>query len=189
VRRILPLAGLLLCACSNSVDLTASNEDLHPWAPGAPIGFDDLATGTDVTGQYPHATFSSDPGCSCQASDAAGIAASAPNYIFTYYTCPTGATASVYVDFDVPVHKLAFKGVGVNNDTKVATLRVVTASETHSVDMIGRGDPSTPMLVDLSEFEHVTRLEIVDVDDLYGMGFDDFVFEAEPAADSVLAPR
>jgi hypothetical protein len=180
VRRSLAAAVLvLMCGCSNSVDLSGADQNLHPWQPGTPIGFDDLATGTDVTQQYPHATFSSDPGCSCQASDAAGIAASPPNYLFTYYTCPTGPTASVYVDFDVPVGKLSFKGVGVNDATKVATLHVVTVGGTYSVDMVGQGDPSTPVLVDLSRFQHVVRLEIVDVDDPWGMGFDDFAFDVD----------
>jgi hypothetical protein len=187
---LVPAAALLLGACSNSVDLAAGNEDVHPLAPGAPIGFDDLVTGTDVAGQYVHAAFSSDPGCACRASDAAGMAASPPNYLFTYYTCPNGANASVYVDFDLPVHGLSFKGVGVNNSTKVATLHVVTVEGAHSVDMVGQGDPTTPVLVDLSQFEHVTRLEIVDVDDPYGMGFDDFAFQVEAAShDSVTAPH
>lgn len=189
---VLPLAALCLGAggCSNSVDVAAAGEDLRPWVPGTPVGFDDLRTGTDVTGQYPHATFSSDPGCACETSDAAGMAASAPNYVFTYYTCPTGATASVFVDFDVAVHDLSFKGVGVNNAVKVATIHVMTDDGVHTVDMVGQGDPTTPVLVDLSRFQHVTRLEIVDVNDPYGMGFDDFVFQAEAEShDSVPAGK
>jgi hypothetical protein len=173
----LPL--LLACACTSAADLPAETENLHPSPPGGPIGFDDLVTGTDVTEQYPHATFSSDPGCTVRVSDYAGLAASAPNYVFTYYTCPNGATASVYVDFDVPVNGLSFKGVGVNDDGKVATLHVVTVSGMRTVEMKGQGDPTTPVLVDLSDYEGVTRLEIVDVNDLYGMGFDDFAFEPE----------
>jgi hypothetical protein len=142
------------------------------------IGFDDLPTGTDVTNQYAvHATFSSDPGCACRASDDAGLAASPPNYVFTYYTCANGPTASVFVDFAKPVRKLSFKGIGVNDSTKVATLHIVTASGTQSVDMIGKGDYAVPVLVDLSQYDGVTRLEIVDVSDAYGMGFDDFAFE------------
>jgi hypothetical protein len=187
---LLPIAALLVSACSNSVDLSAGNEDLHPLLPGAPIGFDDLVTGTDVSAQYPHATFSSDPGCACQASDAAGMAASAPNYIFTYYTCPNGASASVFVDFDVPVHELSFKGVGVNGAAKVATLRVTNDEGVQTVDMVGQGDPTTPVQVDLTKFQHVTRLEIVDVNDDYGMGFDDFVFQPQSAGhDPEKAPK
>jgi hypothetical protein len=181
VPRLLAVAVplLLACACTNASDLPGENGTLHSSPPGGPVGFDDLETGTDVTSQYGHATFSSDPGCTCRVSDYAGLAASPPNYVFTYYTCPNGATASVYVDFDVPVHRVAFKGVGVNNAAKVATVHVVTVEGTHSVDMIGQGDPATPVAVDLSDFEGVTRLEIVDVNDPYGMGFDDFAFEPE----------
>jgi hypothetical protein len=147
------------------------------WVPVA-IGFDDLATGTDVTTQYAaHATFSSDPGCACRASSDAGLAASPPNYIFTYYTCATGPTASVFVDFPRPVRKVSFKGIGVNDASKVATIHVVTASGTQSVDLVGKGDYAVPVVVDLSSYQDVTRLEIVGVNDAYGMGFDDFAFE------------
>ncbi len=177
----LALPVLLACAgCTSAADVGSENTDLmHPQVAGAPIGFDDLVPGTDVTSQYAHATFSSDPGCSAQVSDYAGLAASLPNYLFTYETCAAGLTASVYVDFDVPVHALQFKGVGVNNATRVATLRVITTEGVETVEMTGQGDPTTPVLVDLSRYEHVLRLEIVDVSDPYGMGFDDFAFVAE----------
>jgi hypothetical protein len=148
--------------------------------PGDPIGFDNVDTGTQVTRQYEHATFSSEAGCSCVVSDADGIAASQPNYIFTYYSCPSGPNAPVYVDFDQPVHKLSFKAVGVNNTGNVATLHVVTTSGSRTLPLVGQGDATVPVAVDLSGDEHVVRLEIVDVNDLYGMGFDDFAFEVEP---------
>jgi hypothetical protein len=159
--------------------LGTDNDQLRPLQPGAPIGFDDVNTGVQVTQQYAHATFSSEPGCACLVSDAAGIAASKPNYLFTYYSCPSGVNAPAYVDFDKPVHNLAFKAVGVNSTGKVASLHVVTPSGTRDLPLVGQGDPTVPVTVDLSDHQRVQRLEIVDVNDPYGMGFDDFTFEVE----------
>lgn len=142
------------------------------------LGFDDVATGTAVTNQYAaYATFSSDAGCSCRASSDAGLAASPPNYLFTFYTCPSGPTASVFVDFAKPVRGLSFKGIGINNTGKVATLHVVTAAGTQSMDLVGQGNVSKPVVVDLSSFTDVTRLEIVNVTDFEGLGVDDVAFE------------
>ncbi len=142
------------------------------------INFDDLPLGTDVTNQYgKYATFASDPGCACRVSDDAGAAASPPNYIFTYYTCANGDRASVFVDFARPVRNLRFNGVGVNSSGKVATLRLITASGTQTADLVGGSGSSLTAKVDVSFARDVERLEIGDVDDAFGMGFDDFSFD------------
>jgi hypothetical protein len=159
-------------------DFAQESGDLATVYQAVTINFDNVATGTNVTTQYSaHATFSSDPGCACQASSDAGLAASPPNYIFTFYTCPTGATASVFVDFAKPVRGLSFKGIGVNDTGKVATINVVTAAGKQSLDMMGQGNYAVPVKVDLSSFSDVTRLEIVHPNDFEGMGFDDFAFQ------------
>ena len=144
------------------------------------LGFDDVALGTKITTQYAaHATFSSDPGCALE-TDQDTVTSSNPNLVMTYYSCDTGENASVFVDFAKPVRELSFMAIGVNDTTKVATLHVVTRSGTSSVDLVGRGDPDTPFRVDLTKYTDVTRLEVTDVTDSYGLGFDDFAFE-EPS--------
>jgi hypothetical protein len=159
-------------------DFAQSGGDLATVYAPVTINFDDLVVGTNVTNQYAaHATFSSDPGCYCQVRNDAGLAASQPNYCMTFYSCANGATASVFLDFAKPVRGLSFKGIGVNNTGKVATINIVTAAGKQSMDMVGMGNALKPLPVDLSSYSGVTRLEIVNINDLQGMGFDDFGFQ------------
>jgi hypothetical protein len=159
-------------------DFASAGGDLAGTFTPVIINFDDVPLGTHVTNQYAtHATFSSDPGCYCRASNDGGLASSQPNYILTFYTCPTGPTASVFVDFAKPVSGLSFKGIGVNNTGKVATINIVTAAGKQSTDLMGQGTALTPLPVDLSSYSGVTRLEVVNITDLQGMGFDDFAFQ------------
>jgi len=142
------------------------------------IAFDDVDAGVRITDQYgKHATFSSDPGCGCDTSVSAGLAASAPNYLFTYYACPTGPTASIFVDFVRPVRNVRFTLVGVNSDAKVAEVRLARGAEAAETrDMIGLGNYTKPVTFQ-SEAEGVTRLEITRVNDAFGLGFDDLAFD------------
>ena len=82
------------------------------------------------------------------------------------------------VAFTKPVRGLRFKLVGVNGSGKVATARIVHAAGTKTTkDAIGKGNYATPVVVDLSDATDVTRLDLVDVDDAYGLGLDDLEFE------------
>jgi hypothetical protein len=145
------------------------------------LGFDELASGTTVTNQYAKtttATFSSDPGCSLEVTSAAGVAASKPNYLFTYYTCATGPSASMFIDFAKPVKNVSFSLVGVNSSTKCATARWVKKDGTKTTaDVIGKGNYMDPVVV-TSTATDVVRLEIVDVNDAYGLGLDDVSFDS-----------
>jgi hypothetical protein len=145
--------------------------------PNVVIGFDDLAYDTVITNQYAtHATFSSDPGCACAARSDGGFAVSKPNFLFTYYSCTNGAHASVFVDFTKPVSNLSFKAIGVETNGKAATINAITSQGIKTSELTGHGDYNAPVTVDLSEYTGITRLEIVDVLEASGVGFDDFAF-------------
>ena len=45
------------------------------------------------------------------------------------------------------------------------------------VPVIGKDDWHLSVAVDLTAFDRVTRMELVEVDDSYGLGVDDFDFE------------
>ena len=49
-----------------------------------------------------------------------------------------------------------------------------------TVNVTGAGGPFTPLSVDLSAFTDVSRIEIVNVTDSGGIGYDDFRFSAAP---------
>lgn len=143
------------------------------------IGFDDVAAGTTITTQYAaFATFSTDAGCALTTSTSAGVAASKPNYVWTYYSCQSGASASYFADFTKPVRHVSFALVGVNSTQKCATARLVHSDKSvTTTDVVGKGNYAVPVVVDLASSTDVVRLEIVDVSDPYGLGLDDVAFD------------
>lgn len=143
------------------------------------LSFDELPSGTDITSQYAAwLTLSTDPGCKISTSSSAGVAASQPNYLWTYYSCTKGDSASFFIDFAKPAQKVSFTLVGVNGASKVATARIVQKDGTKTMkDIVGKGSYATPVVVDVSSFTDVIRLEIVDINDAYGLGLDDLEFD------------
>jgi len=142
------------------------------------LSFDELPAGTTLTDQYAKwVTLTTDPGCALSTSTSAGVAASKPNYVWTYYSCQNGPSASYFVTFAKPVKNVAFTLVGVNGSAKVATARITKKDgTTTTTDVIGKGSSYTPVVVP-STAEDVTKLEIVDVKDAFGLGLDDLVFD------------
>lgn len=176
-------AGRDAGAAKRGSDASSNPDDETP--PPTPtysrktLAFDELTDGTEVTDQYKKwVTFSSEAGCALEVSSSAGLAVSEPYYLMTYYSCAQGESASIFMDFAKPVRapKLAF--VGVNGSAKVATLKLVHEDGTTSQrDVTGKGNYATPVVVDLPKENDVTRIEIVDVDDDYGLGIDDLSFD------------
>jgi hypothetical protein len=143
-----------------------------------PVAFDELASGTVVEGQYAQwLRLSTDAGCNLSAASDAGVAASQPNYIWTYYSCANGASASINMAFVKPVQRVSFKLVGVNSGATVATARVYRKDGTHADHpVVGKGSYLTPVLVTLAETD-VTKVELVNISDAFGLGLDDLGFE------------
>ena len=136
------------------------------------VDFDDLPSGTVVTNQYPNATFSSEPGYVNLAFSHTS-SSSAPNIICTAtdggsITC----TADTYIDFTPAVNGLTLMAVEVNNAGPQCQIVVFEGGvQTAVVDVVGPMVPNG--LVDLSAFSNVTRIEIVDIIDGAGIGWDD----------------
>lgn len=152
------------------------------------IDFDDLAPDTVVTNQYATATFSSSAGNVNYAEDQS-LGSSLPNFICTG---PIGGGINciedTYVDFTNPVNNLNFLAIGVNDIGKVAEVNVFVNNVYNStIDVIGNGTPSTPDFVSIA-LSNVTRIEIVNITDSAGIGWDDFNFDPvpEPASMAVL---
>jgi hypothetical protein len=72
--------------------------------------------------------------------------------------------APLYVDFTSPVNNLKFYVVGADNSTVIAQVSIFqNRTYTTTLNMFGRGDAFTPVLIDLgsSGFNDITRIEIV----------------------------
>jgi len=181
-------ASALLTACTTTATSNPTPDGHGSESADAPatthydritLAFDEVAGQTTITSQYAsHATFSTDAGCEISTSSSAGVASSQPNYIWTYYSCDHGPSASYFIDFAKPVKHISFALVGVNSSSKCATVRLVHGNgNADTSDAIGKGDYSIPVAVDLPASSDVKRLEIVDVDDAYGLGVDDLAFD------------
>jgi hypothetical protein len=137
------------------------------------IGFDNLAANATVTHQYPQLRFSSDSGHSnTTLSMASAFGGSPPNLI-----CTQSCVYDTYIDFTRPARDVQFKALGVNDTGKVFAVRVHRAGQPITrIEFTGQGQTHVPLPVDLSALGDITRLELVEITDGYGVGWDDFSF-------------
>lgn len=155
------------------------------------IDFDDVGDGVEITNQYAGAVFSSQAG-SRILTTAQSLGSSTPNFICSA-TTSINCVDDVYVDFTTPVSGLTFVAVGDNNVGDVGDVRVFGgATLLGTVDIITDSNFFTPHLLDLTAFLGITRIEIANISDGGGLGFDDFTFNGggapipEPAAWAML---
>lgn len=139
------------------------------------INFDDLGNGVEVTNQYAGVTFSSQAG-SRILTTAQSLGSSLPNFICSA-VASINCVDDVYLDFANAVSGLSFVAVGDNNVGRNGDVRLFGGSTLlGTVGIVGDGNGFTPYLVDLSAFSGVTRIEIANITDAAGLGYDDFTF-------------
>jgi len=143
------------------------------------IDFDALPNGTIVTTQYPGVTFSSSAGHDVvTTAQSATYHTTEPNFICSGVGAGITCVDPVYLDFSTAVSGLSFLAVGDDTSGIIGTASVFAgATLLGSVDIVGDGVVSgTPMMIDLSAFSGITRLEITTTDPA-GLGYDDFTFK------------
>jgi hypothetical protein len=93
---------------------------------------------------------------------------------------PVNCASDTILDFPVGVSNLTFRALGNNDGGTVATINVFTGGSTGSpagtIDVTGPGQ-NMPVDVDISEFSDVTRIEITNIMDSSGIGWDDIAFD------------
>lgn len=144
------------------------------------LDFDSLPAATIVTTQYPGVTFSSSPGfVNTTTAQAATLGTSPPNFICTGSSATNiNCVQPTYIDFASRVQQLHFVGTGINSTGPVATVNIfVDFVMAASVSVIGAGNPNVAVPVDLTAYTNVTRIEITNINDPGGIGWDDFTFE------------
>jgi hypothetical protein len=137
------------------------------------IGFDNLAAGTVVTHQYPQLTLSSDTGRNNSTRNLAStFNTSVPNIL-----CTENCVYPTYIDFTRPARDVKLKAVGVNDTGKAFAVRVHRPGQpVLRIEYTGQGQTYVPLPVDLSALGDITRVELVEITDGYGVGWDDFSF-------------
>jgi len=141
------------------------------------INFDELTSDTPVTNQYAtHALFTTDS-VPATADAAVEVGQSEPNFLIAGSAFDT--MHPLYVDFTTPVSNLRFNALAIEDTGTIATVRVLSGTNLlGTVDVQGKGTDRTPVPVDVSAYDGVTRIEVVDITDLYGIDYDDFAFDA-----------
>lgn len=144
------------------------------------INFDDLPrggiTGVVVTNQYPSATFSSNGGVNYVTTQPSYYG-SPPNFICTGRYGAIDCQQDTIIDFRGPVDGLTFNAMGVNDTGQVALIDVYQhGALTATVPVIGHASSYAPELQDLSQYNGITRIQIRNITDSAGIGWDDFSF-------------
>jgi hypothetical protein len=146
-----------------------------PASAATVINFDNLGNGVQVTNQYAGVTFSSQAGSQILTT-AQNLGTSLPNFICSAVTS-INCVDDVYLDFATAVSGLSFIAVGDNNTGHNGDVRVYGgATLLGTVNIIGDSNGFTPYLVDLGAFSGITRIEIANITDAAGLGYDDFTF-------------
>lgn len=143
------------------------------------IDFDALPAGAIVTTQYPGVTFSSSAGHDVvTTSQSSTYHTSEPNFICSGVGGGITCVDPVYLDFSTGVSGLHFLAVGDDSSGIIGSASVFAgATFLGSVDIVGDGILfDAPMMIDLSAFSGITRLEITTTDPA-GLGYDDFTFK------------
>jgi len=145
------------------------------------IDFDQLPTATRVSSALSQdATFVPMAPSDGVMTYSTPLGSSRPNFICSAVGSTITCLDPLAVVFTQPVRNLTFLAVGVNKKGRAATVRVFeNGAVAGLVDVIGDGNEKHPVLIDLSGFVDVTRVELVSIDDPYGVGWDDFSFEIQ----------
>jgi hypothetical protein len=143
------------------------------------INFDNLVVGTAVTGQYAGVVFSSVAGQENFAHAFVSGGSSPPNILCTrVVNGAINCTQPTFLAFTTPVSNLQFRGVGIDNAVGSVVARAdLYAGSTllGSRNVIAAGS-SVGVVVDCTAFSGVTRLEIVNIVDGGGIGWDNFTY-------------
>jgi hypothetical protein len=146
------------------------------------IGFDELASCTAVTTQYPSVTFSGSATSTTMASDINDVGQSMPNFLgsVTGGECDGDYENEFHMAFTNAVDNLHFDAVGVDGDatSTSATINITyDDGKTASMPLHGNGNDQSAVPFDLSTYASIMQVDIVQVTDIGGIGLDNFAFD------------
>ena len=144
------------------------------------IDFDGLQDRDIVTTQFAGVTFSSAAGFVNYVTTQPAFNGSKPNFLCTGpVNAPITCRADTYIDFATAVSGVRFNALGIDDAGLVAQVHVFDGTGLlGTVDVIGASQRLEPLAVDLSGFSGVRRVELVNILDGAGIGWDDFQFTA-----------
>lgn len=156
------------------------------------IDFDSLGNGVVVTNQYPGVTFSSSAGNQNYAINRPNSAHTAPNILCSGPIGGLDCIQDTYIDFAIPVNNLTFWAIEANVAGVTAQFNVYeNFALSATVNLNSAGGKGNQEFVDLSAFNNITRVEIVNIlnDPIneQGIGWDTFRFYSVPTPGTLTA--
>ena len=98
--------------------------------------------------------------------------------------------SDIYVDFTQAVQNLSLNILADNSTGVIASLTIYHVDGIASLDILGNGDFTDPIHMDLSGYFAITHIELVNITDEFGLSIDDLVFDIPvpaPAGTALLA--
>jgi len=157
------------------------------------IDFDDQAGGLPpvvTDGQFSeHATFSTEDNHVLLIFAGAGFVDGSPPNTLTAAETPTSSIydSDIYIDFTTAVQNLTMDVLSDNDSGVIGAINVFHAGGSSTIDVIGNGDFADGIAMDLSSYIDVTRVELVNITDEFGLAIDNLVFDAPVPTPGTLA--
>lgn len=151
------------------------------------IDFDDLQGGIPpviTNGDFsPFANFSTNNDSVLLVFAGAGVVGGSSPNTLTAGESPSASTfdSDIFIDFTFTAQNVTLDILSDNDSGTVATVNVLHAGGTTAVDVIGNANFADPIAMDLTAFVDVTRIELVNITDEFGLAIDNLVFDTVPS--------
>ncbi|MEZ6162930.1 MAG: hypothetical protein R3B67_00665 [Phycisphaerales bacterium] len=95
--------------------------------------------------------------------------------------------SDIYMDFTDAAQNVSLDILSDNDSGVIAAINVFHAGGMSTVDIVGNGNFSDAIPTDLSSFVDVTRIELVDITDEFGLSIDNLTFDAPVPSPGTIA--
>jgi hypothetical protein len=157
------------------------------------VDFDDQAGGIPpvvTDGDFsPFVTFTTSQDSVLLIFSGAGVVGTSSPNTLTAALSPDAAVydSDIYMDFTMPVNNLSLNIAADNDSGVIADLVVTHSLGMTTLDVIGNGNLSDPIPVDLSAYIDVESVQLINITDEFGLAIDDLVFDVPIPAPATLA--
>jgi len=95
--------------------------------------------------------------------------------------------SDIYISFTDPAQNVSLDILSDNDSGIIGAINIFHAGGVSRLDVVGNGNFNDPISTDLSLYTDVTRVELVDVTDEFGLSIDNLVFDAPVPTPGALA--
>lgn len=136
-----------------------------------------------------HVTFSTNDDNILMIFEGAGfVGGSSPNLLTAGVSTTTdNFNGDIYMDFTAAANNVSLDIASDNDLGNIALLSIAHAGGTDVIDVVGNGNFTDVIAMDLTQYMDVTRIELYRITDEFGLGIDNLAFTAPIPAPSSMA--